>query len=324
MKKAIDKSYGKKGEKVVGMNYAAVDRGAEYEELVVPAEWKDVTARFRPANFDRLAPEWVRSVADVVNSQNGYDIPVSAFTGEYADGTIPAGTAAYEKRGIAVSVPEWDPEKCIQCNQCAYACPHAAIRPFLTTDEELAKAPKGVKSAQGIAAFKAYRFTIQVSPMDCTGCGNCADVCPAKEKALEMKHLGTQMDQQPVFDYMHANVGYKDTVAPKTQNLKNSQFSQPLFEFSGACAGCGETPYIKAITQLFGDRMMVANATRMFIHLQRFLPFIALLHRPQRPWTGMGQLPVRGQCRVRSWYETRYRASAQYRGNTDEKGSGVP
>lgn len=173
MKKAIDKSYGKKGEKVVGMNYAAVDRGAEYEELVVPAEWKDVTARFRPANFDRLAPEWVRSVADVVNSQNGYDIPVSAFTGEYADGTIPAGTAAYEKRGIAVSVPEWDPEKCIQCNQCAYACPHAAIRPFLTTDEELAKAPKGVKSAQGIAAFKAYRFTIQVSPMDCTGCGNC-------------------------------------------------------------------------------------------------------------------------------------------------------
>ena len=261
MKKAIDKSYGKKGEKVVSMNYAAVDRGAEYEELTVPAEWNGIVARFRPANFDRLAPEWVRSVADVVNAQNGYDVPVSAFTGEYADGTIPAGTAAYEKRGIAVSVPEWNPEKCIQCNQCAYVCPHAAIRPFLTTEEELAKAPKAVKSTQGIAAFKAYRFTMQVSPMDCTGCGNCVDVCPAKEKALEMKHLATQMDQQPVFDYMHANVGYKDTVAPKTQNLKNSQFSQPLFEFSGACAGCGETPYIKTITQLFGDHMMVANAT---------------------------------------------------------------
>lgn len=261
MKKAIDKSYGKKGEKIVNMNYAAVDRGAEYEELTVPQEWKNVRCKFRPASFDRLAPEWVRSVADVVNAQNGYDIPVSAFAGDRADGNIPAGTAAFEKRGIAVSVPEWNPEKCIQCNQCSFSCPHAAIRPFLMTEEEAAKAPATIKSAQGKAVFKEHRFTIQISPMDCTGCGNCVDVCPAKDKALELKHLESQMGEQANFDYLHANIGYKDTVAPKSQNLKNSQFSQPLFEFSGACAGCGETPYIKAITQLFGDRMMVANAT---------------------------------------------------------------
>ena len=261
MKKAIDKSYGKKGEKVVSMNYAAVDRGAEYEKVEVPAQWKEIAAKFSTANHDRLAPEWVRSVADVVNAQNGYDIPVSAFAGERADGTIPAGTAAFEKRGIAVSVPEWNPANCIQCNQCSYVCPHAAIRPFLATEAEIANAPEGIKSAQGNAAFKEYRFVMQVSPMDCTGCGNCADVCPAKEKALVMKHLETQVAQQPVFDYLHSSVGYKDTVAPKTQNLKASQFAQPLFEFSGACAGCGETPYLKTITQLFGDRMMVANAT---------------------------------------------------------------
>ena len=260
MKKAIDKSYGKKGEKIVNMNYAAVDRGAEYEELAIPADWKDVKSKFRPSNFDRLAPEWVRSVADVVNAQNGYDIPVSAFAGEHVDGTIPAGTAAFEKRGIAVNVPEWNPEKCIQCNQCAYVCPHAAIRPFLISKEEEAKLPAGVKSAQGIAAFKEYRFTIQVSPMDCTGCGNCVDVCLAKDKALELKPLETQIQEQANFDYLHTNVGYKEIV-PKTQNIKSAQFAQPLFEFSGACAGCGETPYIKTITQLFGDRMMVANAT---------------------------------------------------------------
>ncbi|MBR2947021.1 MAG: pyruvate:ferredoxin (flavodoxin) oxidoreductase [Bacteroidales bacterium] len=261
MKKAIDKSYGKKGEKIVNMNYAAVDRGAEYEKLEVPAEWSNVVSRFRPASFDRLAPEWVRNVADVVNAQNGYDIPVSAFAGEFTDGTIPAGTAAFEKRGIAVNVPEWNPENCIQCNQCAYVCPHAAIRPYLSTEEELSKSSAAIKSTQGNAAFKEYRFTIQVSPMDCTGCGNCADVCPAKTKALVMKPLESQVHEQANFDFLHANVGYKDTVAPKTANLKNSQFAQPLFEFSGACAGCGETPYIKTITQLFGDRMMIANAT---------------------------------------------------------------
>ena len=260
MKKAIDKSYGKKGEKIVNMNYAAVDRGGEYERVDVPESWAGISAHFRPDSYDRLAPEWVRNVADVVNAQNGYDIPVSAFAGEKADGTIPCGTAAYEKRGIATHVPEWITDNCIQCNQCAYVCPHAAIRPFLTTDEQAAAIP-GLKSKKGIAAFKEYNFTIQVSPNDCTGCGNCADVCPAKEKALVMSPVAQQQAQQPIFDQLHANVGYRDDVAPKTQNLKNSQFSQPLFEFSGACSGCGETPYLKAITQLFGDRMMVANAT---------------------------------------------------------------
>ena len=261
MKKAIDKSYGKKGEIIVKMNYAAVDRGGDYTEVEIPESWKNATGRFVNANYNRLAPEFIRNVADVVAAQNGNDLPVSTFSGDMVDGTIPAGTAAYEKRGTAVEVPEWNPANCIQCNQCAFVCPHAAIRPFLMTAAEGEKAPAGIKRKPGIAQFKEYTFTMQVSPADCTGCGNCADVCPAKEKALVMKSLDSQTAEQANFDYLHANVGYKDTVAPKEQNVKNSQFAQPLFEFSGACAGCGETPYIKAITQLFGDRMMIANAT---------------------------------------------------------------
>jgi pyruvate-ferredoxin/flavodoxin oxidoreductase len=260
MKYAIDKSYGKKGEEILNMNYAAVDRGTEYEKVEVPCEWKNLTAKFKTSNFDRLAPDWVRNVADVVNAQNGNDLPVSAFL-HLEDGTIPSGTSAYEKRGVAVTVPEWQADNCIQCNQCAYVCPHAAIRPFLMSEAEQAKAPAGVKKVKGNGPFKEYSFTIQVTPMDCTGCGNCADVCPAKEKALIMKPLDTQVHEQPNFDYLHSVVGYKDSIQPKTQNVKNLQFSQPLFEFSGACAGCGETPYIKAVTQLYGDRMMIANAT---------------------------------------------------------------
>ena len=196
-----------------------------------------------------------------INSLKGDDLPVSAFSGR-EDGTFPSGTSAYEKSGIAVNVPEWQPDECIQCNQCSYVCPHAVIRPFLLTDEEAAKAPEGTTTIQGIpGALKAYKFRIQVSVLDCTGCGNCADVCPSKNKALIMKPLETQLDQVPLWTYMHEEVGYKDTVVDKFVNVKNSQFAQPLFEFSGACAGCGETPYIKAITQLFGDRMIVANAT---------------------------------------------------------------
>ena len=261
MKKAIDKSYGSKGENIVKMNYAAVDRGSDYVEVEIPESWKNATGRFVHANYSRLAPEFIRNVADVVAAQNGNDLPVSSFAGDMVDGTIPAGTAAYEKRGIAVNVPEWNADNCIQCNQCAFVCPHAAIRPFLMTAAEGEKAPQGIKRKPGIAQFKEYTFTMQVSPFDCTGCGNCADVCPAKEKALVMKNFDSQRSEQANFDYLHAHVGYKDTVAPKDQNVKNSQFAQPLFEFSGACAGCGETPYIKAITQLFGDRMMIANAT---------------------------------------------------------------
>jgi len=258
MKKAIVKSYGRKGEDIVNMNNSAVDRGGAVEEVTIPVEWKNIEIKAK--NDDRDIPEFIKNVVEPINAQLGDDLPVSAFLGR-EDGTFPAGTTQYEKRGVAVSVPEWNSENCIQCNQCAYVCPHAAIRPFLLTEEEVANAPEGTNVLQGTGGTKEYKFRIQVSPLDCTGCGNCADVCPAKTKALVMKHLDTQLEEAPRWDYMHNKVGYKDTVLPKEKSVKNSQFAQPLFEFSGACAGCGETPYIKTITQLFGDRMMVANAT---------------------------------------------------------------
>ncbi|MCL2501648.1 MAG: pyruvate:ferredoxin (flavodoxin) oxidoreductase [Bacteroidales bacterium] len=260
MKRFIDKSYGAKGGEVLQMNYAAVDRGADVTKVEVPAEWIHCSGKFEADTHNRLAPEWVKHVADVVNAQKGDDLPVSVFSG-VEDGSMPVGTSAYEKRGIAVHVPEWISEHCIQCNQCSYVCPHAAIRPFLMTAEEETKAPASVKKIKGNGAFKEYSFTMQLSPLDCTGCGNCVDICPAKTKALEMKFLEPQLHEQANYDYLHHHVGYKDTVQPKEQNLKNSQFAQPLFEFSGACTGCGETPYIKLITQLYGDRMMIANAT---------------------------------------------------------------
>ena len=260
MKKAIVKSYGKKGEHIVNMNYAAVDRGGEYTKVEIPADWKDITAKFENPNKDRLAPAFVKEIADIVNAQAGDTLTVSAFK-DYTDGTIPAGTSAYEKRGVAVNVPEWQADNCIQCNSCAFVCPHAAIRPFLLTDEEAANAPEGLQIQQGKATFKEYKFALSVSVLDCTGCGNCADVCPSKEKALIMKPLQTQEAKQAEFDWLNSHIGYKDNVQPKAQNIKNAQFAQPLFEFSGACAGCGETPYIKTITQLFGDHMMIANAT---------------------------------------------------------------
>ncbi|MDR3366028.1 MAG: pyruvate:ferredoxin (flavodoxin) oxidoreductase, partial [Prevotellaceae bacterium] len=262
MKKAIVKSYGKKGEDVVNKNYAAVDRGGEVTRVEVPAEWASLSGKFEPETAKRPAPDFVKKIADAVNAQVGDDLPVSSFIGQ-EDGAIPCGTAAYEKRGIAVHVPEWAPENCIQCNQCAYVCPHAAIRPFLLTDAEQAAAPEGLKTIKGNGAFKDYSFRIQLTPLDCTGCSNCAEVCPGVKgnKALVMKPLESQLPEQERYDYLHSKVGYKDTVGNKFQNMKNSQFSQPLFEFSGACMGCGETPYVKAITQLFGERMMIANAT---------------------------------------------------------------
>jgi pyruvate-ferredoxin/flavodoxin oxidoreductase len=259
MKKAIYKSYGKKGEEVVAMNNAAIDRGTELVKIEIPADWASI--KVEKAKDHRNVPAFISEVMEPINAMKGDDLPVSAFAGR-EDGTFPSGTSQYEKRGIAVNVPEWQPNECIQCNQCSYVCPHAAIRPFLMTEEELANAPEGTKSIQGIpGALKAYKFKIQVSVLDCTGCSNCADVCPSKNKALIMKPLETQVEEIPRWTYMHEKVGYKDTVVDKFVNVKNSQFAQPLFEFSGACAGCGETPYIKSITQLFGDRMIVANAT---------------------------------------------------------------
>jgi pyruvate-ferredoxin/flavodoxin oxidoreductase len=259
MKKAIEKSYGRKGEEVVKMNNAAIDKGSDVTKVEIPAEWANIKIEAKKDSRD--IPAFIREVMEPINAMKGDDLPVSAFVGR-EDGTFPSGTSAYEKRGIAVNVPEWQPNECIQCNQCSYVCPHAAIRPFLLTEEEAANAPEGTQTIQGIpGALKAFRFKIQLSVYDCTGCSNCADVCPSKNKALIMKPLETQMAEAERWTYMHEKVGYKDTVVDKFVNVKNSQFAQPLFEFSGACAGCGETPYIKAITQLFGERMIVSNAT---------------------------------------------------------------
>ena len=260
MKKAIQKSYGKKGEDIVNMNYAAVDAGGSaVEKVEVPAEWASIEVKATETKVDSSRPDFVKNIVDPINALKGDLLPVSAFNGR-EDGTWDNGTAAYEKRGIAVNVPEWQVDNCIQCNQCAYVCPHAAIRPFLATEEEAAAAPEGTTFKQGLGETKAYKFRIQVSPLDCAGCNNCVDVCPAKTKALVMKPLESQMNQAEKWEYMTKKVGYKKVV-DTTKNVKNSQFAQPLFEFSGACAGCGETPYIKTITQLFGDKMMVANAT---------------------------------------------------------------
>jgi len=259
MKKAIVKSFGRKGEDIVNMNHKAVDRGAEVEKIEIPAEWKNIQPGEEEAAYGDL-PEFVRNVAMPIHAQKGDKLPVSAFV-DREDGTFPPGTTKYEKRGIAVNVPEWIPENCIQCNQCAYVCPHAVIRPFLLTDEEVQNAPEGTATIKGKGPIKEYDFRIQVSVLDCTGCGNCVNICPSKEKALVMKPLDDQMNQVDKWEYMDKVVGYKDSVVPKEKTLKNSQFAEPLFEFHGACPGCGETAYIKVITQLFGDRMMIANAT---------------------------------------------------------------
>ena len=258
MKKAIYKSYGNKGEDIVKMNYAAVDKGGEVTKVDVPAEWAKLTPK--PAAHAAKLPDFIRNVVMPVNALKGDDLPVSVFNGR-EDGTWDNGTSQYEKRGIAVHVPGWIAGNCTQCNQCVYVCPHAVIRSFLATDDEAKAAPEGTEFLQGIGATKEYKFRIQISPLDCTGCANCYDVCPAPTKALEMKALEDMMCEQPRWEYMHTKVGYRDTVVDKTKMVKNLQFAQPLFEYSGACAGCGETPYIKAITQLLGDRMIIANAT---------------------------------------------------------------
>ncbi len=259
MKMMAEKTYKKKGDQIVKMNMAAIERGTGFTKIDIPADWKNVKILKEEARDD--IPAIIRDFVTPINRLRGDDLPVSAFKGR-EDGTLPAGTSAYEKRAIAVNVPEWIPENCIQCNQCSYVCPHASIRPFLINDGEAKGMPANTKTLPAIGpAFKGLQFRMQVSVMDCAGCGNCADVCPAKKKALVMKPIETQMEEAPRWDYFAKNVSYKDTLAPKDASIKNSQFAEPLFEFSGACAGCGETPYIKLVTQLFGDRMMVANAT---------------------------------------------------------------
>ena len=260
MKAAITKSYGKKGDTILNMNYAAVDKGVDGAvKIEVPASWANAVDG--EAKAERPKTQFVKNVVDPMNAQEGDKLPVSVFNGR-EDGTFPCGTAAYEKRGVAVDVPEWQPDKCIQCNQCSYVCPHASIRPFLLTEEEAAAAPEGFVTVapKGLKNAEGLKFRVQVSSLDCLGCGSCAEVCPAPGKALIMKPIATQEVEIENWDYA------VQKVAPKVNPLnkgtvKGSQFEQPLLEFSGACAGCGETPYAKLVTQLFGDRMYVANAT---------------------------------------------------------------
>ncbi|NCA76655.1 MAG: pyruvate:ferredoxin (flavodoxin) oxidoreductase [Alphaproteobacteria bacterium] len=258
MKKAVYKTYGRKGEDIVNMNYAAIDRGGELTKIEIPAEWANADPT--PVKSESKN-SFVKNVFDPVSAMNGDDIPVSAFVGR-EDGTFPSGMTQLEKRGIAVNVPMWIPSNCIQCNQCAYVCPHAAIRPFLLNEKERQNAPAEMMTLKAVGKeLTGLEFRIQVSTLDCTGCGNCIDVCPAKTKALEFRDLGSQLPEMKNWDYLTGNVTYKTDIIDRFKTFKNSQFAQPLFEFSGACAGCGETPYIKLLTQLFGERMIISNAT---------------------------------------------------------------
>jgi len=260
MKKFIVKSYGNKGEDIVNKNYAAVDRGGEYKKLTIDPAWANLADDEAIANND---PAFINEVVRPINAQDGDLLPVSAFKGR-EDGTWDQGTSQYEKRGVAAFVPEWNPETCIQCNKCAYVCPHAAIRPFVLDEAEQAGAKFDTLKAVG-KQFDGMTFRIQVDVLDCMGCGNCADICPGNPKkggkALTMHTLESQLAEAPNWKYCSTQVKSKQHLVDVKSNVKNSQFATPLFEFSGACAGCGETPYVKLITQLYGDRQMVANAT---------------------------------------------------------------
>ncbi len=259
MKDAVVKSFGAKGEKIVNMNHQAIAEGEKnIKEVKVPADWKNAVDE---PKAEKDVPAFVRDILEPCNKQTGDKIPVSKFM-NMIDGHLPQGMAAYEKRGIAVDVPVWIPENCIQCNQCSIVCPHAAIRPVVMNEAEAANAPEGMKLKKMTGkGFENYQFGITVTVLDCSGCGNCANVCPAKEKALVMKPIDSQLAEQANFDYAVSKVAPKEDVLAAPLNVKNSQFHQPLLEFSGACAGCGETPYAKLITQICGDRAYISNAT---------------------------------------------------------------
>ena len=263
MKHFIVKSYGKKGEDVVNKNYAAVDRGGEYQQLVVDPAWSNLETSETLKTSETLEPAFITNVVRPINAQDGDLLPVSAFKG-VEDGTWPAGTAKYEKRGVSAFVPEWTAENCIECNKCAYVCPHACIRPFVMDEEEVKGIQGTTREMKAPAAMKGMHFRMQVGVLDCLGCGNCVDVCPGHPKtgkALQMVPLESQMLEAQNWAYCTDNVKSKQHLVDIQSNVKNSQFATPLFEFSGACSGCGETPYLKLISQLFGDREIVANAT---------------------------------------------------------------
>jgi pyruvate-ferredoxin/flavodoxin oxidoreductase len=264
MKYMIKKTYGKKGDDIVNKNNAAVDRGADYKKIEVPAEWASIETEGFVSPGIADAPDFVKKTVFPINAQTGDDLPVSAFTGR-EDGTWDQGTAAYEKRGVASKVPVWTAENCIQCNQCAYVCPHAAIRPFLLDENEQSKAPALYKTLAAIPAktFEKMQFRIQVNILDCLGCDNCADICPGNKNgsALKMVAIESQLEEQKNWDFSIKEVTSKQHLVDIQSNVKNSQLATPLFEFSGACSGCGETPYVKLISQLFGDHQMIANAT---------------------------------------------------------------
>ncbi len=267
MKAAAKATYGRKGDAIVQMNYDAIDAGAkQVVEVQVPESWKDCAdeglAMSHAEGGRQDVVDFVNNIQSKVNAQEGNSLPVSAFK-DYVDGTTPSGSSAYEKRGIAVDIPVWNPENCIQCNRCAYVCPHAVIRPIALTADEAANAPEGMKTLP-MTGMADYKFSMVVSAYDCTGCGSCANVCPGKKgaKALAMENMEANAGEQKYFDYGVQLPIKEDVVAKFKENtVKGSQFKQPLLEFSGACAGCGETPYAKLITQLFGDRMYIANAT---------------------------------------------------------------
>ena len=294
LKDANEQSYGRKGQNVVDMNNAAVDAGiAGAVEIPIPEEWAHATEGGFIAKINR--PDFVRNVCDVMNRQEGDDLPISTFKG-WEDGTFTTGTSHYERPAAAIQVPEWIPENCISCNQCAFVCPHAAIRPFIVTEEEEARAPEGFICRDLPGPKKGLKYRIIVSPEDCYGCSICANVCPAPKKALVMKPIETQLDKQKYWDYA--------ITLPRKENpmnkftVRGSQFEPTYFEFSGACAGCGETPYVHLVTNLFGDRMLIANATGCSSIYGASAPSMPYCQRG-RPGTRMGKFPLRGQCRIR-------------------------
>ena len=301
MKEAAKKTYGRKGEDVVKKNWAAIEEGAkQVVKVEVPESWKnceDEGLEMAHATEGRQdVVDFVNNIQSKVNAQEGYSLPVSAFK-DYVDGSTPSGSAAYEKRGIAVNVPVWNSDNCIQCNFCSYVCPHAVIRPVVMNEEEAAAAPAEMKKIP-MTGMPGYYFSMTVSALDCTGCGSCVNVCPGKkgEKALSMDGLEKNLGEQPIFEFGQKLSEKPEVLAKFKENtVKGSQFKQPLLEYSGACAGCGETPYAKLITQLFGDRMYIANATGC----SSIWGNHSLHGQQEGPGSRMGQLPVRGQRRVR-------------------------